>query len=333
MRLGPPNGSAISGFPTRVVPVRCTPTLPAIRSACAHPVCEKPGRVPGRRPQGAGGYVADRRRKGPALPPRVESSTSGTVAGVLEFGGEQRAPARAALPGHGAVANSTTPTSSPPTSAALAPVQSRPVALELFRAEWHLLEISRYAQPRSRCEPSYTPPTWPTTANSQQMMLHLDFNVDDLEAAHAHAVAAGATPATWQPQLQVRVSMARVCKPAPMSTCRYRPRTQPPTIVFIQEPARDWRRLRLGAQRSTVVIPAASPTRLSHAEGERTFSMLVMFDLVQPVVDAADPGQDAASDHLGLSIVGSDHIWYQGATLDRVLHGVCDPLRRPCPLS
>jgi predicted enzyme related to lactoylglutathione lyase len=54
-------------------------------------------------------------------------------------------------------------------------------------------------------EPNYRPPTWPTEPDSQQMMLHLDFNVDDLEAAHAHAVAVGAKLAPWQPQSHVRV--------------------------------------------------------------------------------------------------------------------------------
>jgi predicted enzyme related to lactoylglutathione lyase len=54
-------------------------------------------------------------------------------------------------------------------------------------------------------EPAYRPPTWPTDTEHQQMMLHLDFDVDDLAAAHAHAVSLGATPATWQPQESVRV--------------------------------------------------------------------------------------------------------------------------------
>jgi predicted enzyme related to lactoylglutathione lyase len=54
-------------------------------------------------------------------------------------------------------------------------------------------------------EPNYSPPIWPTNPNSQQMMVHLDFNVADLEAAHAHAIAVGATPTSWQPQSHVRV--------------------------------------------------------------------------------------------------------------------------------
>jgi catechol 2,3-dioxygenase-like lactoylglutathione lyase family enzyme len=54
-------------------------------------------------------------------------------------------------------------------------------------------------------EPEYQPPTWPSERTRQQMMLHLDFQVDDLEVAHAHAVAVGATLAPWQPQKDVRV--------------------------------------------------------------------------------------------------------------------------------
>ena len=37
------------------------------------------------------------------------------------------------------------------------------------------------------------------------MMTHLDVEVDDLEAAGAHAVAEGAALAGYQPQEQVRV--------------------------------------------------------------------------------------------------------------------------------
>jgi hypothetical protein len=36
-------------------------------------------------------------------------------------------------------------------------------------------------------------------------MMHLDIEVDDLEAAGAHAVAVGATLADYQPQDDVRV--------------------------------------------------------------------------------------------------------------------------------
>ena len=54
-------------------------------------------------------------------------------------------------------------------------------------------------------EPVYERPTWPSTTDHQQMMIHLDLAVDDLEAAVAHALAAGATLADFQPQEDVRV--------------------------------------------------------------------------------------------------------------------------------
>ena len=56
-------------------------------------------------------------------------------------------------------------------------------------------------------EPDYLRPTWPRTDGAQQMMTHLDVEVDDLDAAVAHAVAAGATVADFQPQDHVRVCL------------------------------------------------------------------------------------------------------------------------------
>jgi catechol 2,3-dioxygenase-like lactoylglutathione lyase family enzyme len=54
-------------------------------------------------------------------------------------------------------------------------------------------------------ETLYVQPTWPAAAGDQQMMVHLDIEVDDLEAAGAHAIAAGARLAEFQPQEHVRV--------------------------------------------------------------------------------------------------------------------------------
>jgi catechol 2,3-dioxygenase-like lactoylglutathione lyase family enzyme len=62
-------------------------------------------------------------------------------------------------------------------------------------------------------EPVYERPTWPAVRDRQQMMLHLDIEVDDLEAAGAHAVAAGATLAEFQPQDDVRVYLDPVGHP------------------------------------------------------------------------------------------------------------------------
>ncbi|HEV2888358.1 MAG TPA: VOC family protein [Jatrophihabitans sp.] len=61
-----------------------------------------------------------------------------------------------------------------------------------------------------QAEPAYRRPSWPTDPGTgaqaaQQMMIHLDFKVDDLELAGQHAVAAGAVLADYQPQSDVRV--------------------------------------------------------------------------------------------------------------------------------
>lgn len=54
-------------------------------------------------------------------------------------------------------------------------------------------------------ETAYIRPTWPAGPGDQQMMMHLDIKVDDLDAAGAHAAAAGAVLAEYQPQEDVRV--------------------------------------------------------------------------------------------------------------------------------
>lgn len=53
----------------------------------------------------------------------------------------------------------------------------------------------------------YRKPVWPNADGSQQMMLHLDFEVVDIEVAVAHAVALGAELAPFQPQTNVRVML------------------------------------------------------------------------------------------------------------------------------
>src|SRR5450759_366162 len=53
--------------------------------------------------------------------------------------------------------------------------------------------------------PDYVRPVWPNREGSQQMMMHLDFEVSDLEAAVAHALELGAQEAAHQPQTNVRV--------------------------------------------------------------------------------------------------------------------------------
>ena len=53
--------------------------------------------------------------------------------------------------------------------------------------------------------PGHQRPVWPSADGAQQMMMHLDFQVDDLDAAVAHAVDLGAQVAQHQPQDDVRV--------------------------------------------------------------------------------------------------------------------------------
>jgi catechol 2,3-dioxygenase-like lactoylglutathione lyase family enzyme len=54
-------------------------------------------------------------------------------------------------------------------------------------------------------EEAYVRPTWPAGPGDQQMMMHLDIEVGDLDVAGAHAIVAGATLAEFQPQEKVRV--------------------------------------------------------------------------------------------------------------------------------
>jgi catechol 2,3-dioxygenase-like lactoylglutathione lyase family enzyme len=54
-------------------------------------------------------------------------------------------------------------------------------------------------------EDEHVPPVWPSGPGDQQMMAHLDIEVDDLDTAGQHAIATGATLAGFQPQDDVRV--------------------------------------------------------------------------------------------------------------------------------
>lgn len=73
-------------------------------------------------------------------------------------------------------------------------------------------------------EPRYVRPVWPSEDGKQQMMLHLDLEVDDLEQAVAHAVDAGAEVAAYQPQETVRVML----DPAGHPFCLYLDPDDPP---------------------------------------------------------------------------------------------------------
>lgn len=53
----------------------------------------------------------------------------------------------------------------------------------------------------------YQRPVWPPASGSQRPMMHLDFQVGDLDDAQAEAVALGAGVADHQPQANVRVML------------------------------------------------------------------------------------------------------------------------------
>jgi glyoxalase superfamily protein len=53
----------------------------------------------------------------------------------------------------------------------------------------------------------YEPPVWPNVASHQQMMMHIDIEVDDLATAVASAIEMGAREAEFQPQTDVRVML------------------------------------------------------------------------------------------------------------------------------
>lgn len=56
-----------------------------------------------------------------------------------------------------------------------------------------------------QAEPDYMPPVWPEEPARQQKMLHLDFLVEDLQAAAEHALRCGAivAPTQFLPGVQV----------------------------------------------------------------------------------------------------------------------------------
>lgn len=62
-----------------------------------------------------------------------------------------------------------------------------------------------------QAEEWYQPPVWPEEPGAQAKMLHFEIAVDDLEAAVAYAIVAGATVAPHQPedrdQSQLRVML------------------------------------------------------------------------------------------------------------------------------
>ena len=62
-------------------------------------------------------------------------------------------------------------------------------------------------------ETDFARPTWPSGPGDQQMQVHLDIHVDDLDVAGAYAVSVGARLADFQPQDDVRVYLDPVGHP------------------------------------------------------------------------------------------------------------------------
>ncbi len=54
-------------------------------------------------------------------------------------------------------------------------------------------------------DPGYVRPVWPPEPDRPRMMMHLDFEVSDLDAAVEHALELGAELPAHQPQHDVRV--------------------------------------------------------------------------------------------------------------------------------
>jgi predicted enzyme related to lactoylglutathione lyase len=73
--------------------------------------------------------------------------------------------------------------------------------------EWATLRPEGGAGLSFQREEKHVPPTWPAGNGDQRMQVHLDIEVDDLEAAVRVAVEAGATVAGFQPQDGVRVCL------------------------------------------------------------------------------------------------------------------------------
>jgi catechol 2,3-dioxygenase-like lactoylglutathione lyase family enzyme len=72
---------------------------------------------------------------------------------------------------------------------------------------WALLESGDGQKIEIQGSAEYVRPTWPTRPGAQQMMMHVDFATDDLDAAVAWALEAGATVAEFQPRPAVRVML------------------------------------------------------------------------------------------------------------------------------
>jgi len=70
-----------------------------------------------------------------------------------------------------------------------------------------------------QAEDWYEPPVWPEEPSAQAKMLHFEMQVDDLEAAIVHAVAAGGTIAPHQPEDRAQDRVRVMLDPAGHPFC------------------------------------------------------------------------------------------------------------------
>jgi catechol 2,3-dioxygenase-like lactoylglutathione lyase family enzyme len=72
-----------------------------------------------------------------------------------------------------------------------------------------------------QAEEWYQPPVWPEERGDQAKMIHLEIAVDDIEAAVAHAIAAGARPARHQPEDRAQDQLRVMLDPAGHPFCLF----------------------------------------------------------------------------------------------------------------
>jgi len=70
-------------------------------------------------------------------------------------------------------------------------------------------------------DPAFVPPVWPEEPGAQQKQLHLEVEVDDLEAAVALAIEAGGREAPWQPPTRDRSRIRVMLDPAGHPLCLF----------------------------------------------------------------------------------------------------------------
>ena len=98
-----------------------------------------------------------------------------------------------------------------PDAVELARFYARLLGWQIFTEspEWSTLAPSKDAgyNLAFQTERNYVRPVWPAQEGKQQMSMHLDIEVDDLDQAVDYAVGIGAELAPYQPQETVRVML------------------------------------------------------------------------------------------------------------------------------